>query len=82
MKSSLTIKELHARTGALVRKAGASRKSVQITDRGQLVAVLASPKSLKAPVRERVLLPGYAKYLSTLPTSDVLLDLDAVRGER
>ena len=82
MKSSLTLKELHAQTGALVRKAGVSRRGVTITDRGEIVALLSNPSLVSPRKRTRILRPGYAAYLATEPTSDVLEDLDAVRGDR
>ncbi len=65
-----------------MRKAGASRNPVQITDRGQLVAVLGNPAMLKPRLRKRIILPAYAKYMTISPGNDVLADLDAIRGER
>lgn len=81
MKSaSITIKELHARTGRHVRRAATT--PLQVTDRGKLVAVLAAPRMLNQTRRQRVLLPAYAKFLKGATSHDVLQDLDAVRGER
>ena len=80
--ASITIKELHARTGPHVRRA--AKTPVKVTDRGQLVAVLAGPHLLVARRRTRTLLPEYAALLGK-PRSrsrDVLTDLDAIRGER
>ena len=78
----ITIKELHAKTGEAVRKAGKSRQPIAVTDRGKLVAVLASPHLYTGKVRRRTLLPEYAKFLAKHDTNDVLEDLDAVRGDR
>lgn len=82
MKSpaSITIKELHARTGPHVRRA--AKTPVQVTDRGKLVAVLASPHLLTHTRRKRTLLPDYARLLNGPPGNDILQDLDAVRGDR
>jgi prevent-host-death family protein len=45
MPLTITIKELHRATGEAVRRAGASRVPVVVTDRGEPVAVLANPFS-------------------------------------
>lgn len=82
MPPSITIKELHATTGEHVRRAGASRTPVLVTDRGQSVAVLANPAQLKPRRRKRTLLPEYERLMAKTPGSDVLDDLRAVRGER
>jgi antitoxin (DNA-binding transcriptional repressor) of toxin-antitoxin stability system len=83
-KQSISIRELHEHTGELVRRASASRIAFEITDRGEVVAVLANPNALPPPKRpKRVLLPGYRKLILEGPLSDdVLEDLEAVRGER
>lgn len=82
MPVSITIKELHATTGELVRRAGASRTPLTITDRGEPVAVLANPSLLKVRRRSRVLLPEYEAMMRRPPGSDLLEDLNAVRGDR
>ncbi|MFA6959553.1 MAG: hypothetical protein WC205_02245 [Opitutaceae bacterium] len=82
---TITIKELHERTGAWVRKAGVT--PLQITDHGKLIAVISAPNALpgKSP-RKRVLLKDYQDYLkSAKPPAagkSLLDDLDAVRGDR
>lgn len=81
-QGSITIKELHAKTGEQVRKAGRSRVPIEVTDRGKLVAVLAAPHLLQSGCRKRVLLPEYARLLSRKISNDVLEDLDAIRGDR
>jgi antitoxin (DNA-binding transcriptional repressor) of toxin-antitoxin stability system len=81
-KGSITIKQLHAKTGEHVRRAGQSRTPVPVTDRGKLVAVLVAPYLLPAKRRRRTLLPEYAKFLANARSSDVLKDLDAVRADR
>jgi antitoxin (DNA-binding transcriptional repressor) of toxin-antitoxin stability system len=84
-KSSVSIRELHEKTGELVRRAGKANKPLPITDHGEVVAVLASP-DVVLPLRKRpkrVILPGYRKsILETPQKGDVLEDLDAVRGDR
>ena len=82
MPLSITIKELHATTGEHVRRAGLSRSPVVVTDRGQPVAVLASPALLKPRRRKRTILPEYEALMARKPGNDMLDDLDAVRGDR
>lgn len=79
---AITIKELHSKTGEQVRKAGESRRPVAVTDRGKLVAVLASPRFYRTLPRRRTLLPEYAALLTSAGGDDVLEDLAAVRGDR
>ncbi|RXK55731.1 hypothetical protein ESB00_07560 [Oleiharenicola lentus] len=40
---TITLKQLHAKTGSLVRRA--ARAPVQVTDRGQPIAIITSPDS-------------------------------------
>lgn len=77
---SITIKELHARTGPHVRRA--VKSPVKVTDRGKFIAVLAGPHLLATKRRTRTLLPDYAALLARPRSRDVLADLDAVRGDR
>ena len=83
-KESISIRELHQKTGEIVRRAGASRVPVPVTDRGEVVAVLVRPDAI--PLGERpkhVLLPEYVRLILNEPKSeDVLEDLEAVRGDR
>ena len=74
----------HHPARGLVRRAGASRVPVPVTDRGKVVAVLVGPDAIPLRKRaKRVLLPEYVKLILEGPLShDVLEDLDAVRGER
>jgi hypothetical protein len=83
-RESISIRELHEKTGELVRRAGASRTPFDVTDRGEIVAVLVSPNTLPPRKRpKRVLLPGYKKLLLEGSLSaDILESLDAVRDER
>lgn len=81
MPLRITIKELHATTGKLVRRVGSARTPVLITDRGEPVAVLASPALLKRR-RPRTLLPEFKALMARAPDGDVAADLDAVRGDR
>jgi hypothetical protein len=83
MPASLTIKQLHAATGRLVRTAGRLRTPTVITDRGQAVALLISPASAPALVRRsRQILPEYAALMRQAPQGSLGDDLDAVRGDR
>jgi len=82
MPPSITIKELHATTGEHVRRIGASRSPVLVTDRGQPVAVLGSPSLLKSRRRKRTLLPEFKALMARASGDDVLDDLAAVRGDR
>jgi len=79
---SITIKELHATTGELVRRAGSARTPIVVTDRGRPVAVLANPAMLARRRRGRVLLPEFAALMKRPPGDDLQADLDDVRGER
>jgi prevent-host-death family protein len=80
--SSITIKELHATTGEHVRRIGAGRAPVVVTDRGRPVAVLAGLSAVKPSRRKRVLLPEFAALMAKGACGDVLADLDEVRGDR
>jgi antitoxin (DNA-binding transcriptional repressor) of toxin-antitoxin stability system len=79
---SISIKELHEKTGEWVRGAGTGWTPVEVTDRGKLVAVLAPPHLCRRSVRKRVLIPEYAAFLARARSEDVLEDLSAVRGDR
>lgn len=64
--ATITIKELHAKTGEEVRKAGKSRKPVAVTDRGKLIAVLT------APICMGLRLGAAPCFLNTRPSSQRL----------
>ena len=81
-RSSITIKELHARTGEYVRRAGRSRTPLAVTDRGKVVAALVQPNLPPKVRRRRTLLPVYTAFLTRRRSSDVLRALDAVRSDR
>ena len=81
-KNVLTVKQLHDDTGPSVRRAGASRRPVPITDRGELVAVLANPSLVRPVPRRRILLPEYEALMAQAPRADIQAALDEVRGER
>ncbi len=82
MPSSITIKELHATTGDHVRRAGAARLPVVITDRGEPVAVLVNPALLTPRKRKRTLLPEYEAMMAGPPAGEMQAALDEIRGDR
>jgi prevent-host-death family protein len=82
MPLRISIKELHRATGEHVRRAGASRLPVVVTDRGLPVAVLTSLSMLGRKRRKRMILPEYKALLGKTFPGDTLEDLDAVRGDR
>jgi len=79
--TAISIKQLHAKTGEWVRRAGQSKAPLPITDRGRPIAVLAGP-DLPIRPRRRTLLPAYAALMKKSAGIGVLADLDAVRGDR
>jgi antitoxin (DNA-binding transcriptional repressor) of toxin-antitoxin stability system len=82
-EDSISIRELHEKTGQLVRRAGASHRPLPVTDHGKVVAVLLAPTAVPLRKRpKRVILPEYRKLILETPQKgDVLEDLDAVRGD-
>jgi prevent-host-death family protein len=78
---SVTLKQLHATTGEIVRRAGAGRHPVVVTDRGQPIAILGSPQ-LMPRSRRRVLSPEFKALMRQPPGADLSQDIDAVRGDR
>lgn len=81
-RGSITIKELHARTGAYVRQAAGARRPLPVTDRGKIVAALVPANLSPTRRRRRTLLPEYARFLKRRKSSNVVSDLDAVRADR
>jgi len=83
-KDSISIRELHEKTGELVRRAGASHKPLPVTDHGKVVALLVAPAAVPLRKRpKRVILPEYRKLILETPQKgDVLENLDDVRGDR
>ena len=59
---TVSIRDLHARTGAIVREA--ARRPVQITDRGRVLAVIQAPS---VGAREGVPLPDREALIAKLP---------------
>jgi antitoxin (DNA-binding transcriptional repressor) of toxin-antitoxin stability system len=79
----ISIKDLHEKTGELVRQAALARNPVKVTDRGKVIAVLGSPKLIKAAKGIKRGLPGeYLAFVKTLPRTEVMQYLDELRGER
>jgi len=73
-KDTITIKELHEKTGELVRQAAQAHKPVPVTDRGKVVAMLVAPKLVKATRRIRRVLPkDYLAMMANLPRTDVVV---------
>ncbi|MDD3179510.1 MAG: hypothetical protein PHQ04_04080 [Opitutaceae bacterium] len=77
-----TIKQLHDDTGPLVRRAGASKRPIPITDRGQEVAVIANRALLRKVDRRRTLLPEYEAMMAGPPGDDIQSALDEIRSDR
>jgi len=75
---TVSIKQLHEKTGQVVRQAAGAL--IRVTHRGTVVAVMANPRQVPNKRRRRVLLPAYATLFRRKPSNDVLADLDAVRG--
>jgi antitoxin (DNA-binding transcriptional repressor) of toxin-antitoxin stability system len=83
IKDSVSIRELHEKTGEWVRRAGHSRTPVPVTDRGKVVAVLAAPDSVARKRPKPVLLTEYVDVIAQMSApNDILKALDEVRGER
>jgi hypothetical protein len=81
-KGSITIKELHANAGEHVRRAGRGRTPAPVADRGKIVAALVPPTLLPPGRRQRTMLANHASWLTRRRATDVLGDLDVVRGNR
>jgi prevent-host-death family protein len=80
---NVSIKELHEKTGELVRRAASARIPVQVTDRGKVIAVIGSPKLLNSARRpKRELSQKFLAFIKSLPCGDVQADMDAVKGDR
>ena len=78
----ITIKQLHDDTGALVRRAGALKRPVPITDHGQEVAVLVNRALLRPVSRKRTVLPEYEAMMAEAPRDIIQAALDEIRGDR
>jgi hypothetical protein len=78
----LTVKQLHDDTGPSVRRAGAAKRPIPITDRGELVAVLANPTLVRPHQRKRVLLPEYEAMMAEPAGDNIQAALDEIRGDR
>lgn len=81
-KRVLTIKQLHDDTGPLIRRAGASKRPVPVTDRGEEVAVIAHRSLLRPVSRQRILLPEYQAMMAAPPRDTIEAALSEIRGNR
>lgn len=80
---AISIKELHATTGEIVRRAGAGRSPLLITDRGEPVAVLGNPSMMaRAKPRRAGLLPEFEELVTRGSSTNTQADLDDIRGDR
>jgi prevent-host-death family protein len=79
---AISIKELHEKTGELVRQAAAARTPVQVTDRGKVIAVIGSPALARKQIKRSGLPKDFLAFIKSLPQGDVQEDMDAVKGER
>jgi hypothetical protein len=82
MNHTITIQQLHDRTKQHVRRALNSRTPIAVTDCGSVVALLVNPRAVLRKRPRRILLPDYAALLKVMPMTDVLNDLNVVRGDR
>ena len=80
--SVLTIKQLHDDTGSLVRRAGAAKRPIPVTDRGQEVAVIVNRALLRPVSRKRTILPEYEAMMAAPPGDDIQTALNEIRGDR
>lgn len=71
---TVSIRELHARTGAIVREA--AKRPLQVTDRGRVLAVIQAPG---AAARQGVPLPEREEWIAGLPRQ--MSDSAALIGE-
>lgn len=78
--SVLTIKQVHDETGPSFRRAGASKRPIPVTDRGEVVAVIAHPSLVRPQSRKRVILPEYEAMMAEAPSDHIQTALDEVRG--
>ncbi|MBN8709864.1 MAG: type II toxin-antitoxin system Phd/YefM family antitoxin [Verrucomicrobia bacterium] len=80
--TTITVQELQAHTSDIVRRIGNNSQPLAITDGGEVLAIIASPKFYPSLRRRRTLLPEYAELLAAAPVGNVTADLDMVRGDR
>jgi hypothetical protein len=79
----ISIKQLHEKTGELVRQAALAKSPVKVTDRGRVIALLGSPKLLKSVKPPKRGLPeNYLAFVKTLPRTDLVQLLQEERGKR
>lgn len=79
---TISIKQLHEKTGNWVRRAGHGNDAIGVTDRGSLVAVLVPPATASTGRRKRQLLREYEDLLKKPPEpTSVVDDLDVLREE-
>ena len=79
----ISLRELHERTGSLIREAAAAGYSVVVTDRGQPVATITPfhAESERRRFAERTLLPAFAALQKRTLNGDSSLGVSADRDE-
>jgi prevent-host-death family protein len=64
MKTTISIRELHTRTGHYVRRA--ATEPITVTDRGATVAILQpAPAPTRVTFAQRRLRPGFKRFMAT-----------------
>ena len=79
----ISLRELHEKTGSLIREASAAGYAVVVTDRGQPIATISpyAPDAERRQFRDRTISPAFAalqrKRITGDSTADVSDDRDA-----
>jgi prevent-host-death family protein len=78
----ISLRELHERTGSLIREASAAGYSVVVTDRGQPIATITpyAPDAERRAFRERQLSPAFTALQRKRALGDSTLDVSEDRG--
>lgn len=78
----ISLRELHERTGALIREASAAGYTVVVTDRGQPIATIVPyvPDAERRQFRNRQVSPAFAALQRKRFLGDSTLDVSDDRG--